>query len=105
MVPYSSAPIFGRRAGWATPTVVPGVPPPGLIGGAVTGVGFTLPVNLLNEAQVSNRPSLARRVAPRTRVVPLVPTTAAQTIRGERPRCSTLMPRYLPWTSEPSLEA
>ena len=54
-------------------------------------------------AHVSSSPRRARSVAPDTRVRPPVPTTSARTIRGERPRRTTLMPLKRPLTSPLSL--
>jgi hypothetical protein len=77
-----------------------GEPPEGSLAcGPGEGSPDLAPVIVRKYAHVSNRPSLARSVAPSTGVEPPVPSTSALMIRGDTPRLSTLIPRNEPFTS------
>src|SRR5436305_4205636 len=90
-----------------------GAPPCGPAGGGVgvlpgeDGAGGTLPLRsgsrwrcaprlTLKDSQVLASPSLAASWGPLTIVAPRVPSTSAETTRGETPRLSTVIPRSAP---------
>src|SRR5919112_6002783 len=54
-------------------------------------------VTRLNDIQLSLARSAWRRFVPVTRVLPLLPTTSAATIRGDTPRLRTLTALSLPF--------
>ena len=98
----------GRAAEQRAPSRTARVPPvgaPGSSGGGPSGGGSSPVVIEVKNAHESNSPKRARSCPPVTRVRPRVPMTSASTIRGERPRRTTSMPRKRPLTEEPSLRA
>ena len=62
-------------------------------------------LTVVNDIHVLGVPRSVCNVAPVTVVLPPEPTTCAWITRGDKPRCTTLMPVSEPSTSLPSLEA